>query len=371
MTTEELRVKELQSYNILDTPAEAELNDLVSIASAILDTPISLISLVDDKRQWFKANIGLAATETERQHSFCQYALTTPNEVLVVEDALKDEKFKSNPLVLKDPSIRFYAGAPLVTGKGFVLGTLCIIDNKPRTISHSQKEALKLLAKKAINYIEMRKLLGTQQKEINRNIDQLSKLTQDVPGATFQLEVTPEGIYTISFVSKGITEIYPDINIKSVQINPKNALKQINPSYHKLIKSTLRESCFLLQPFEIEVKSQFSNPNRIWQLVKAVPEMHSDGTVVWYGTIRDITKEKAQSDVLNQVVYDISHVIRKPISSLQSLVQLIQTHKLVDNDAFKEYLDFMEIACCEADASIKELSETYSSVLPDTGLKAV
>lgn len=145
---EYLRLQELESYHIMDTLPDNELDELVEIAAAILDTPISLISLVDSERQWFKVNKGLEARQTPRQDAFCQHALHNPKEVLVVEDPLTDERFRENPLVLGDPNIRFYAGAPLESPNGQVLGTLCVIDNKPRKISNQQKKLCSSLRKK-------------------------------------------------------------------------------------------------------------------------------------------------------------------------------------------------------------------------------
>ena len=112
---EQNRLQELKSYKILDTLPEKELDELAEIASVICDTPISLVSFIDEKRQWFKARKGIEAQETPREDAFCQHTLQTPKEVLVVNDPLNDERFKNNPLVLGNPHIRFYAGAPLET----------------------------------------------------------------------------------------------------------------------------------------------------------------------------------------------------------------------------------------------------------------
>ncbi len=152
---EKRRLEVLWKHNLLDTPPEKPLDDLTELAATVCETPIALISLVDEKRQWFKSRIGLTEMETPREASFCSHAILQ-NEVMLVPDALKDPRFAGNPLVTGHPFIRFYAGAPLVTEEGCALGTLCVIDHKPRELSDKQVKALQTLARVTVSYLEMR-----------------------------------------------------------------------------------------------------------------------------------------------------------------------------------------------------------------------
>lgn len=155
--TEAARLDALRQYAVLDSEAEQGFDELVRVASILCGTPISLVSLVDADRQWFKARHGLAATQTPRDQAFCAHAIleATP---LVVPDARHDERFQDNPLVTGDPGIRFYAGAPLLTSEGHALGTLCVIDRQPRALTAAQLEGLQLLARQVVMQLEHRRV---------------------------------------------------------------------------------------------------------------------------------------------------------------------------------------------------------------------
>lgn len=153
---EEARLRALQAFNILDTAPEEAFDDLTRVAAAICETPISTVSIVDRDRQWFKSMVGLDEREHAREVSFCAHTLAEKKQ-LVVPDALEDPRFASNPLVLGDPWIRFYAGAPLVTDEGHVLGTICVLDRVPRELTPTQLDALDALARQTMRALETRR----------------------------------------------------------------------------------------------------------------------------------------------------------------------------------------------------------------------
>ena len=142
---DEARLRALRSLDVLDTPPEERFDRLTRMAKRLFDVPIALISLVDEDRQWFKSCIGLSIKESPRDMSFCGHAILG-NDIFVVSDATQDERFADNPQVINDPNIRFYAGCPLRFTDGSKLGTLCIIDRKPRNFSDEDLESLKDLA---------------------------------------------------------------------------------------------------------------------------------------------------------------------------------------------------------------------------------
>lgn len=157
MNDEAQRVSALKGYGVLDTPNEAEFDAIVREAAGVLGTPVALISLVDEHRQWFKAKVGLEAAETPRSISFCTHAIRGDG-IFVVEDARQDQRFSGNPLVTGDPNIRFYAGTPLKTPTGQRIGTLCVIDSKPRRQpTADQQRKLAALADQTIAAFERRR----------------------------------------------------------------------------------------------------------------------------------------------------------------------------------------------------------------------
>jgi len=156
-STEQMRLSALQSYKILDTIEEKDFDDLTSLASTICQVPIALISLVDEKRQWFKSHKGLSARETPIEQSFCAHAILSTDDMMIIEDARADTRFVNNPLVTGAPKITFYAGVPLTTSEGFSLGTLCVISPNKKQLSEDQKQALKVIAKQVMDKLELRR----------------------------------------------------------------------------------------------------------------------------------------------------------------------------------------------------------------------
>jgi GAF domain-containing protein len=168
------RLKSLQEHQLLDSLPEEVYDDVTKIASEICGTPIALLTLVDENRQWFKSKQGMEASETPREYSFCAHAILNPDEIMVVEDARYDERFHDNPLTTGEPHVVFYAGVPVKDASGNAFGSLCVIDNRPRELTEQKLESLKALAKLVNAQFELRKT-KLELEMVRKELEQLKK----------------------------------------------------------------------------------------------------------------------------------------------------------------------------------------------------
>lgn len=220
------RLNALHSYRILDTMPEQAFDDLTLLASQVCGTPIALITLVDENRQWFKSRVGIDLAETERSISFCTHAIQREG-LFIVPDTLDDGRFRNNPLVVSQPHIRFYAGAPLRTPDGDALGTICVVDTFPRTLTDGQKAALDALRRQAEAQLALRQSLD----ELRIAIDGMEKLGGLLPFcSTCALSITiPADPAAMTKVSEGVTELltqkgWPDEEVMKVELALQEAL---------------------------------------------------------------------------------------------------------------------------------------------------
>jgi len=159
---EQARLELLRQYQILDTAAEQVFDEITALAANVCQTPICLLTFVDRDRTWYKSSVGTEVKETPREIAFCAHAVCQ-NELFVVPDTQADERFADNPLVTQEPAVRFYAGMPLLSPEGLTMGTLCVLDRKPRTLTPEQADKLKALAKSAVLLLEVRRAGGLTQ----------------------------------------------------------------------------------------------------------------------------------------------------------------------------------------------------------------
>ena len=235
MTPDEAkRLAALRNYRILDTDPEQAFDDLTLLASQICGTPIALISLVDEDRQWFKSRVGVAARETSRSVSFCAHAIEHEG-LFVVPDALADERFAANPLVTDDPSIRFYAGAPLVTRDGDALGTLCVIDRRPRKLTRRQLGALEALKRQVESQLELRRSLDELRAAL-QSVDRLGALVPFCSTCEFDI-VIPADLSHVPAVSDGLRELLETKKWSSDEI------EKVELAVQEALSNAIRHGC--------------------------------------------------------------------------------------------------------------------------------
>lgn len=211
--SEEKRLETLHEYEILDTEREQAFDDLAALASYICETPISAVSLIDEHRQWFKSSVGLSDRETPRGISFCQHAILE-EEILIVPDATKDDRFKDSPLVTAGLKLQFYAGVPLIAPNGCAIGALCVKDSRPRTLTADQLDALKRLARQVVGQLELRRknlnledqtrILEEHTADLMAAHSEAMKSRQDAHAAMEEMRVSQERFHLVCKATKDV-----------------------------------------------------------------------------------------------------------------------------------------------------------------------
>lgn len=255
------RIQDLVSYDILDTLPETDYDNITTIAAQLCQTHISLISLVDTNRQWFKSRYGLEALETPREIAFCAHAIESPDEVFIVNDARTDNRFFDNPLVTEEPHVIFYAGVPLISEKGYALGTLCVIDEEPKELTSAQITSLKALSKQVINILELRKHKRLLEESVNELEEKNIELEQFAHIAAHDLKSPLNNIngladlFSLSYESKLDSE---GLELLDLIRKSTNKLKNLINSLLKYSKSSKiaskEKSTINLEVFKNEIE---------------------------------------------------------------------------------------------------------------------
>lgn len=278
-SNEQERINALKAYGILDTLGEQEYDRLTQLASLICEVPISLISLVDKDRQWFKSKTGMDITETPREVSFCTYAILQ-DELLEIEDTSKDNRFKDNPLVVTDPGIRFYAGYPLVDDKGYALGTLCVLDKQPKKLTVKQQEALKLLAREAIELIANKRRI----EELD-NFGRLFRISKDIICIA-----DTEGHF--KRINPAFTDILGWSNDQEEAIS---FFDLIYPDDQALVQQQIQK--LYLGSSSISFSNRFKTKNNGYKVLDWVATLERETQNI-FAIARDVTEEKQKEDRL-------------------------------------------------------------------------
>ncbi|WP_224095423.1 GAF domain-containing protein [Nostoc sp. MS1] len=349
------RIEALLEYKILDTPSETAFDDLTHLASYICGTPIALVSLVDQNRQWFKSKVGLDALETPRDIAFCAHAILQ-SEVFTVPDATSDERFATNPLVTSDPNIRFYAGVPLTNSEGYALGTLCVIDYIPRNLTPQQVEALKIIGRQVIKQMEMRRNLANLVLVTNGR-----KQVEKIRKHFFQRVAGGFGLASVILIIIGLVHYQNTIAL----INSSNQVKNTQETINSLEK-------FLSQIKDAETGQRgyiLTGEERYLQSYQeAITEVKPK-----IENLRDLISDKSQQ----QNIDVLKPLIVAKLSELKHSIELRQ-HKGFDaalqvvlTNQGKNLMDDIRKVIYDMEQKEKERLQRQSQIVKDSAYKTI
>ena len=381
---EQARLSALRATAILDTEAEVIYDDVARLAALICGTPIALLSLVDENRQWFKARVGLDVTETHRDLAFCAHAILEPDRILEIPDATSDPRFQGNALVTGDPLIRFYAGAPVVLDTGEVLGTVCAIDRVPRKLNDEQSQALKALARQAAQLLQWRRTANSVtshlHSEIERNREEMAHLTA----------MAAHGLALLAYVDCSHTYRY--VNDQYLHYwNQQRGLIEGRTVPELLGEQTYREQVLphLEQAFGGKVVSyvaRFRFPllgERSMQ-VSYLPVRVGNGSVkavvVRAADIDEIERARVElaqtnevllkrNDVQRRFVHMLSHDIREPVNTICNFAGMLRQQSAASMDpTAQRSLNYIERGSQRLRTMLDDLQSYLRLEGDDTGL---
>ena len=319
------RLQALERYDILDSLPETEYDDLVTLAASICGAPISLVSLVDSERQWFKARRGLDVSQTPRSVSFCAHAIHGTG-VFEVQNAAQDPRFSDNALVTGEPNICFYAGAPLVTPDNFRLGTLCVIDHVPRELSPAQRHALEALARQVVSQLELRLALRHARAadaektralaELESSNAILERFVEHAPAAIAMLDEN----WRYVAVSRRFLQ---SMNLPSLAVNGRDHFETC-PFWPRLWKGAFeRALCGEVQRGQGDVLHPDGRLEMFvdWEVHPwHGPDGKSEGVII---LIDDVTPARRIEKLKNEFVSVVSHELRTPLTSIRGALGLL------------------------------------------------
>ncbi|MXP47656.1 PAS domain S-box protein [Altererythrobacter luteolus] len=314
MCGEETRISVLAAYGLDALEDDPELSEITNYVSRLCDAPVALVSLVESERQRFLARAGLEERETPRPTSFCAHAMLEP-EPMIVSDALEDDRFEANPLVVGHPHIRFYAGAPLISHEGAPLGSLCVIDTKPRPegLTDLQKDGLQVFAAAVMRRLRHRRENLEQTAKIAESEERLRTLIDSLPHIAFS--ITSGGKF--DYVNARFGEIVGAGDPKTAD----DWRAVIHEDDHEPLFTDWYKAFSAEQPYEGQFRLKHNDGTWRWAVSHVIPVRSKTG-ISWFGTVTDIDDAHRAADARELLTNELTHRIKNIFAVIGGLVTL-------------------------------------------------
>ena len=375
MSNETERVEAVNRFKTLDAGVNNDFNELVNLIASICNVPVALISLIDDKMQWFKAALGTGDLNcNERELSFCQETITH-DDILIVPDATLDARFANLPIVKNPPHIRFYAGVPLITFDGFAVGTLCVLDVKPVQMNDLQINALKILGKQVLNLIELNWSMQSLMEQ-SMNTHKQNRVIED---SEIKLKAVFDSSKDIHLLVGRKMEILA-FNRTAFNYIKSHYGKEIRVGAHLLTVANQEFTDALTtnitkalsgQIVDVEWHLRPDTPTSCWFSINFEPINNSAGVIIGVAVnATDITLQKLHAEQIDQqnaalerIATIQSHELRRPVASLMGLMEVI---KLEENQVDGNYYELMESTIKELDDKIRTIVSESETTIQNT-----
>lgn len=358
------RLKSLNEYQIMDTLPEKEFDDIAELASAITNTPMSIVSFIDSKRQWYKAKIGMDNTEVPMEETFCQHAMKTPGKIMIIPNATLDDRTKDSPYTTGEAHIRAYVSVPIMAHGGETIGTLCVMDVEPRHFSAEQLRVLNILSDRVIKYLDMRKENLIRKAEAETANRKLQEAVSQLKGAQ---KISRFGSWECELDTMHITwsaEMYGlfgevdgvavDIKTwsKNVHLEDRQALMQAISTVFENQKAGVVE-------YRVKVNGK-------WMWHMATADIITDGAgkaTRMVGTVLDITLAKEAEEfriqyvnALEEMLFTVSHKFRKPVANYKTIANALRSKNITVQEVL-DCVPFISDSADELDEYIHELND--------------